>query len=65
MNETHAHTILFLGMIIAILSPVIGAAILDEDSTQKINALVFTFIPLGIGASMMMYGLHYKGEMEQ
>lgn len=64
MNETHASTILFLGMIIAVFSPVIGDAILDEDSTQKINALIFTFIPLGIGASMMAYGLRHRWELK-
>lgn len=64
MKQTHVHMILFYGMILAVLSPIVGAVILDEDSTQKINALIFTFIPLATGVGMMVYAMRYRGNLE-
>lgn len=57
--------ILSIGMILALISPASGMFILDEDKTNKINAMIITFIPMSIGALMIFYVLFVKSDEEK
>ena len=65
MKSNNQINVLTIGLVLAIISPIFGAYILDEDKTNKLDAMITTFIPMSIGASMMFYVLFVKSDEEK
>ena len=65
MKSNNQLIILSIGLVLAMTSPIGGLMILDEDKTNKIDAMIITFIPMSIGASMMFYTMYVKSDEEK